>query len=96
MVADIKAMTDERALRAALYARWAKAQAAGKAHLDVRAGDLCRETITYPDQEHRLAACCHILRKAMIGADAVLVAPPSDSRAHLVVRYVLPRRISTA
>lgn len=66
------------------------ARADDQSFVDVRAGDLHRQTGGYPGN-HRMPVCCDVMRKAMQPGDQVLREPPKGNGASLTIRYLLPR-----
>jgi 5-methylcytosine-specific restriction protein A len=73
-----------RALRALL----AEAKIAGKAELEVRAGDLHRR-VADPLQSNRMPSCCSAMRAAMGSGDRVLYSPPKGNGSRFTVVYRL-------
>jgi len=71
-------------------------QAQGSSYIDVRAGDLHSYVGGYPSPNHRMPACCGVMRHMMQTDDKVLYAPPSGCGANLKIRYKLPRRSENA
>ncbi len=63
----------------------------GKSYIDVTSGDLHREVGGYPGQNHRMPACCEVMKRMMNPGDHILDEPPSGQGATLIVRYKLPR-----
>lgn len=61
---------------AALATRLAQAQAAGRASLTVKSGDLHRDVGGYPGTNHRMPVCCQVMRAAMLAKDRIVEAPP--------------------
>lgn len=59
--------------------------------VDVRAGELHKLVGGYHGNNHRMPACCQVMRNAMLPGDKVVDEPPSGKGARLTVRYLLPR-----
>jgi transcriptional regulator with XRE-family HTH domain len=76
----------------ALEAILAVATREGRAHLDVKSGDLHRRVGGYPGAAHRMPVCCAVMEARMIQGDRILAAPPKGRGATLLIRYNLPRR----
>ena len=76
----------------ALLQIFRKAKEAGRAYVDVRAGDLHRMVGGYPSRNHRMPVCCEVMYRLMRAGDIVLEAPPSGYGANLVIRYYLSGR----
>ena len=78
--------------RAELRQRLASAAAGGKAHLHVAAFDLHRAVLPYPAPNHRMPACCQVMRAEMREGDTVLTAPKKGRDGPgLLIRYAVPR-----
>lgn len=69
----------------------AKAEEEGKEYLDVRSGYLHEIVGGYENSNHRMPACCNVMKKLMKNGDKVLQEPPSGYGAYVVIRYYLPR-----
>lgn len=61
------------------------------AFLDVRAGDVHTSVGGYPSTNHRMPACCGVMRRLMGPRDEVLSTPPKGNGASLTIRHQLPR-----
>lgn len=77
--------------RSALKQEFAKAVAAGQPKVLIRAGDLHHKVGGYPGGNHRMPACCQIMKAAIQSGDKVVEIPPRGAGANLIVEYVLPR-----
>jgi hypothetical protein len=77
--------------RVALRRRFVSAQRAGKAAIEVNAGDLHREVGVYPEPGHSMPTCCNVMWEAKAARDAVVSSPPKKRGASLTIRYALPR-----
>lgn len=68
------------------------AQRAGRAHIDIRAGDLHRALGDYPDPDNqRMPICNRVMRDEMKSGDQIIHEPPRGQGASLTIRYKLPR-----
>jgi hypothetical protein len=67
---------------------------ANKPTVEISAGDLHRRVGGYPGADHRMPACCSVMRNAIDeqAGDMIVSSPPSGQGASFAVRYVLPRR----
>ena len=74
-----------------LQALFAQATAHGQTSVDVRSGDLHRRVGGYPGPDHRMPACCGVMRAEMREGDEILEQPPKGKGANFVIRYSLPR-----
>ena len=65
----------------------------GHKYVDVNAGEIHKGLGAYPGPDHRVPACCSVMRAAMAPdyGDRVLQEPPSGQGASLTIRYLLPR-----
>jgi hypothetical protein len=77
------------AFREALDSLLAQARLAGRASVDVRAGDLHRAVGVYPPPGHRMPMCCAAMRAAMHPNDKITAQPPNGDGPSVVVRYKL-------
>ncbi len=75
----------------ALDALLEEAMQAGKAHVDVVAGELHRRVGGYPGPDHRMPMCCAAMRRCLSDGDTILHSPPSGRGASLAIRYRIPR-----
>lgn|GEM_PF-687363 len=76
--------------RKALKLKLEREAQAGQLYAEVRAGDLHRQVGDYPG-DHRLAICCHVMRRELHEGDVILRTTPSGIGANLIIRYRLPR-----
>lgn len=76
-----------------LYRMMFEATKAGKHSVEINAGELHRRVGGYPGKDHRMPACCEVMRGAVAldAGDAILEEPPSRQGASLTIRYVVPR-----
>ena len=77
--------------RSTLKDRLTAAAKQGRAYVDIRSGDIHRQTGGYPGTDHRLPVCCKAMRAAMKTGDMIRTEPPTGDGASLVIRYQLPR-----
>lgn len=84
-------MPKSEEFRIELERQIARAEARGLAFIEVISGELHRNVGGYPDPDHRMPACCSVMRAAMRGGDQIVHAPPSGQGATLRIRYQLPR-----
>jgi 5-methylcytosine-specific restriction protein A len=77
--------------REELHTIFATAQRPERPSIDVNAGELHRRVGGYPGPNHRMPACCNVMRSSMKSGDQILRAPPNGKGASLVIRYQLPR-----
>lgn len=84
-------MADASAFRAALRSVLKEARDRGLASVDVNAGCLHRRVGGYPGPNHRMPACCSVMRAEMGKNDRIIAAPLKGNGASLTIRYVLPR-----
>lgn len=77
--------------RQALTNLFSSATQEGFNHVEVHAGNLHRTVGHYPGPEHRLASCCHVMKREMLTGDEIVQSPPSGKGANLIIRYQLPR-----
>ena len=78
-------------VRQELRRQWTRAQERGAPYIDIKAGELHRCVGAYPGPDHRMPACCAVLRSEMVGGDTVVQEPPKGQGASLTIRYQLPR-----
>lgn len=77
--------------RLKLRALLARAEERGESHVDIKAGSLHQQVGGYPGPDHRMPACCSVMRGEMASGDNVIGEPPSGQGASLTIRYRLPR-----
>jgi 5-methylcytosine-specific restriction protein A len=70
---------------------FASVQREGKSVIEIKSGDLHRSVGGYPGPNHRLPACCRVMKRNMKPGDEILQQPPSGAGATLFIRYRLPR-----
>jgi hypothetical protein len=70
--------------------RWSASQQSAK-FVDIESGDVHRKLGGYPGRNHRMPACCEVMKRLMGPRDTVLADPPKGQGASLVIRYALPR-----
>lgn len=51
-------------------------------HIDIVSGELHREIGGYPGTDHRMPACCNVMRSNMQAGDEVLYSPPKGRGQH--------------
>ena len=77
--------------RSELRARLRAAELAGKAFLDVNAGDVHRAIGGYPGPKtHRMPMCRSVMRQELHAGDSIVSERASDG-ASFTARYKLPR-----
>lgn len=59
--------------------------------IEIKAGDLHRLVGIYPQPNHSMPVCCHVMRKNMHADDQLISAPPKGNGASLTILYKLPR-----
>ena len=77
-----------------LHRMMLEAMKAGKAFVEINAGELHRRVGDYPNpMRHRMPICCHVMYTALAldAGDVILEEPPTGQGASLTIRYVLPR-----
>lgn len=86
-------MPNAEDFRSELYRTMLEAMKAGKAFVEINAGELHRRVGDYPGRNHRMPACCGVMRAALApdAGDVILEEPPSGQGACFTIRYVLPR-----
>lgn len=89
-------MTEERIPNSAdftaeLLQMLSEAESKGLSSLEVRAGHLHERVGGYPGPNHRMPACCDMMRKQMRDGDTIVKQPPKGRGATLTIRYRLPR-----
>jgi len=72
--------------RQALNAEFERCTRACNDYAEIRAGDLHRQVGYYPGPDHRLAVCCHVMKKEILDGDEILQTTSSGIGANLVVR----------
>jgi hypothetical protein len=78
--------------RTELRQQFERAQAQGRAHIEVNAGELHRTLGGYPGADHRMPTCCSALKEEFARGNAVVIwEPPSTDGASLTMLYGLPR-----
>ena len=90
-MADVGSMPTTDDFRDLLARKFESAAADGEDHVVIRSRDLHRELGGYPGRNHRMRACCNVMRTAMGSDDKVLESPPSGQGANLAIRYKTPR-----
>lgn len=65
----------------ALTEMWVRAAADGKSFVDIDAGTLHRMVGGYPGRDHRMRACCAMMRRAMRAGDQIESAPSKGDGA---------------
>ncbi len=75
----------------ALDSVFASALADGRDSVEVVSGDLHRLVGGYPGHDHRMPACCQVMKSNMKPGDSVVAGPPSGQGASLAIRYRIPR-----
>lgn len=90
-MADVGKMPTTDDFRDQLAREFESATAAGKAYVDIRSGCLHTKLGGYPQNSHRMPACCKAMWDAKGGDDNVLCSPCSGQGANLVIRYRIPR-----
>lgn len=84
------------AFRRELRVQWTRAQERDALYIDINAGELHRRVGGYPGPDHRMPACCAVLRSEMVDdEDRVVQEPQKRQGASLTVRYQLPRPPTT-
>lgn len=63
----------------------------GLTFLGITAGALHRRVGGYPGHDHRMPACCDVMRSAMHASDSIVAQPPKGDGANLLIHYSLPR-----
>ncbi|MCW3989818.1 MAG: HNH endonuclease [Candidatus Bathyarchaeota archaeon] len=63
----------------------------GKTSVTITSGTLHRRLGEYPGSNHRLPACCSVMKKIMKTGDEIISQPPSGQGATLKIKYRLPR-----
>jgi hypothetical protein len=81
-------MPKREGFQEALDELFAFANEKGLRAITVRAGELHRLVGAYPGQNHRMPACCAVMRDFMRPGDEVISAPPKGDGASLEIRYV--------
>ncbi len=86
-------MARSDAFRAALRARFDRALAEGRPHVDVQAGELHREVGGLPKgADQSMPMCCRVMRREMREGDSILDQPRKGRDGPTVlIRYRLPR-----
>ena len=84
---------NEQDFRDRLAMEFRKAEANGESFVEIKSGDLHghRKVGGYPSRNHRMPACCSVMRTEMQRGDKVVQEPPKGQGATLVIRYRLPR-----
>lgn len=82
---------NEQDFRNRLAMEFRKAEANGESFLEIKSGDLHRKVGGYPSSNHRMPACCSVMRTGMQRGDKVVQEPPKGQGANLVIRCRLPR-----
>jgi 5-methylcytosine-specific restriction protein A len=77
--------------RAELRAQIARAEKAGRSHVEINSGELHRKIGGYPGPDHRMPMCCKAMQEQMKEGDVVLSQPAKGEGANLTIRYMFPR-----
>ena len=62
----------------------------GKNEIVITAGEVHRIAGDYPNRNHRIPTCCHVMRKNLKENDFIISQPPKGNGASLTIRYSLP------
>jgi 5-methylcytosine-specific restriction protein A len=75
-----------------MYRMMNEAMHEGLGTVEINAGELHRRVGSYPDPNHRMPACCAVMRGAFSpdAGDIILEDPLSGVGATLTIRFVLP------
>jgi voltage-gated potassium channel len=88
---EAPAALDRGAFDRAIEGHLARAQAQGRPHVEINAGELHRQLGGYPGPSHRMPVACAAMRAATADGDVTVFEPPKGDGAAFTVRFALPR-----